>query len=142
MSTNSIIYFNKEYKFSVSFPKWWERYCYIHTNNVIEEAEATISINMKYARNYNGKKETNVFRIVVFRMSKSQWDENYKESPFSYIAHRNGRVFTYIPSNEPPREFLKKDKSDFDYSNPDFQRLLKMINEDLPKIIKSFKFRC
>jgi hypothetical protein len=142
MSTDLITYYNKKYKFALSFPKWWKRYGFIHTKNVIEEAEATISINMKYSRSYNGKKETNVFRIVIFRMSKSQWDEQYKVSPFSYIAHRNGRVFAYIPSNEPPREFLKEDKSDFDYSNPDFQRQMKMINEDLPKIIKSFRFTC
>jgi D-mannonate dehydratase len=136
----SLTYKNKKYGFTLSIPRWWKHHCFLDAVNFMKDVESTINFNLKYSRKYDRKGCSNIVSILVFKMSKTKWQSEYDGSPIQYITSRYGRVFAYVTPSEPPEEFLKKDKRDYDRTIKEFKMLTRMVNHDVPRIIKSFKF--
>lgn len=132
-------YRNPKYGFSLRFPCWWKNYILIRKRTRLTDAEYGVFFLFKY----KGKVYEDVLSIQVFRMTRKQWrKEGYEESPFILLAERNGRIFAYLTPEELPGEFLDNTKMDYDYKKYGKQiRLLKrMVNVDVPKIVKTLKF--
>ncbi|MNN88735.1 hypothetical protein D3C81_2064600 [compost metagenome] len=77
-------------------------------------------------------------------MTLKQWhDEGYDESPILLLAQQRGRIFAYTVPGELPDEFLNKSKDDYDYRKygRPIRLLKRMVNDDVPKIVKSFRLK-
>lgn len=132
-------YVNKKYRFSLLFPLDWKRNCFLTFEDCLDDAEASINVNLRYQQEIQGETSTNVFSIIVFNLSKREWEEEYGDSPFQFLGESGPRVFASITPGEPPEEFLKPDKSDYDRTIREFRYLTEMINDDYPKILKTFR---
>ncbi|MBP1933711.1 hypothetical protein [Ammoniphilus resinae] len=133
-----IIYKNKTYLFQLVIPRWWKPHVFVTQTKY--GPETAVHFNLKYRKKYHGKSSCVIFSVVIFKMSKRRWMEQFGGSPFQFLGEKRGRVFAAIAPEEAPEEFLKEDHSDYDRSIPEFRALIKMENEDLPKILKSFRF--
>ncbi|WP_256757808.1 hypothetical protein [Cohnella sp. WQ 127256] len=81
--------------------------------------------------------------MLVFRMTRKQWLKQYEDSPIIFIAERKGRIFAYVTPEELPSEFLNKSKQDYDYKKygKPIRLLKRMVNINIPAIVKKFHFR-
>lgn len=137
----TIVYRNQKYGFRLDFPLWWRRRAFVVRRKCTgEDIVACIEFRLRYRRPIQGISSTTIFEVYIFRLSEKEWRRQYKDSPFFFLAARNGFVFAAIHPGEPPSEFLLPDGSDFNRNILEFQWLLRMINEDLPVILKSFRF--
>ncbi|RXT06447.1 hypothetical protein [Ammoniphilus sp. CFH 90114] len=137
---NYVLYKNKTYGFLLQIPTWWKRHVFVVEEHCMKEAQLCINFHLKYRRPIKGITHTNIFQIVVFRNSKKQWMKDYGDSPFIFLRARNGLVFAAIHPGEPPEEFLNPDGMDYNRKLLEFKRLSRMINKDLPVLLKSFRF--
>ncbi len=136
-----IIYRNPKYRFRLTFPLWWRRWTFIVQKDQPQKVQTgTVDFNLRYRKPIQGKKSTNIFSIVIFRMSLPEWEKQYRDSPFHFLGNRGGLIFSAIPPGEPPEEFLLPDGSEYNRNLLEFQLLTRMINNDLPRILKSFRF--
>ncbi|WP_056623959.1 hypothetical protein [Paenibacillus sp. Soil750] len=91
---------------------------------------------------YRGKVYTDIFTVSMYSMTRKQWrDKGYEDSPSIVLYGGNGRLFAYYTPEEPPDEFFdNKSKDGFNkkYSKQ-LNLLRRMINDDVPKIAKTFK---
>jgi hypothetical protein len=131
------LYKDPRYGFTVRIPDWWRPYTVIDRTRSGGETEYDVRFLFKY----RGKTYGDVLTISVFKMSRQEWiRQGYDSAPFILIGERNGRLFAYSTPGELPDEFLKKDKSDYDYVK--FGRpirfMKRMVNDDVPKIIGTF----
>ena len=134
---NGFVYKNFSYGFSLTFPSWWEKYAYVSYGTALPRAESAIHFNFNYRRN-----SINIFSIFVFHMTKSEWmATGFEESPLQYIASSRGKIFAYTTPGELPDQFLKPDKSDYDYKKygKEIYLLKKMVNDDVPNIIRTIR---
>jgi hypothetical protein len=132
-------YRDPKYGFSLRLPCWWRNYIVIRRRTRLTDEEYGVFFLFKY----KGKVYEDVLSILVFRMTRKQWrKQGYEDSPFVLLAERNGRIIAYLTPEELPEEFLDKTKMDYDYKKYGRQiRLLKrMVNEDVPIIVKTLKF--
>lgn len=133
-----MLYADIKHGFSLRIPDWWERYLVIRRNVKFQDTVYAVSFQFKY----RGKVYTEVMDVLVYRMDLRRWHEVYDDSPIVYMGHRDGLVFAYAVPSEPPEEFLNESKDDYDEVKYGTQlRLLRrMINEDVPRIARTFKF--
>lgn len=135
-----IIYRNQKYKFRLTIPEWWRKWTFVVQHDYPKKVQTgIIDFNLRYRKPIQGKSGTNIFSVVIFRMPLAEWKKKFRDSPFYYLGNRNGLIFSAIPPEEPPEEFLLPDGSDFDNSILELQVLKRMINKDLPGILKSFR---
>ncbi|WP_202081158.1 hypothetical protein [Caldalkalibacillus salinus] len=134
-----ITYRNKKYGYTLMFPRWWKNHVFLNVS-AGEEAETVYEFNLKYRRCYRGHSWTNIFKLCVFNMNRQQWEHLYGDSPYTYLDERDGNVFAYLTPQEPPEEFLKKDKKEYNRQIPELRWLIKMVNDDVPRIVETFRF--
>ncbi|MZQ80914.1 hypothetical protein GQF01_02010 [Paenibacillus sp. 5J-6] len=129
-------YLDPKYKFSLQIPSWWKNYIVVKRRSLPRNSDNIIYI-VSFNFKYKGKVYIDAFSLVVFRMTLRKWREDgYDESPYSFLKSRNGLIFAGSVPGEPPDEFFEDEKK---YRIP--SRLLsRMVNDDVPKIEKSFKF--
>ncbi|MFC5471132.1 hypothetical protein ACFPPD_20800 [Cohnella suwonensis] len=135
-----IVYQDPKYGFSVKLPLWWKNYIVFERTTRVIDAKYGVFFLFKY----KGKVYEEALSILVFRKTLKQWiKEGYDESPFVRLAARDGFIYAYALPGELPDEFLKKDKSDYDYKKYGIPiRLLKrMVNVDAPRIVKTFRLK-
>ena len=74
-----------------------------------------------------------VFSIVI--LESEEYIDKYSDHPFwRYIDANKKWTYVYEIPGEPPTEL-------FDEKNKDeLEKLIKVVNEDVPEIIKSFTF--
>lgn len=125
---NSTTYENKEYNFTIKIPKSWEGKYLVKEGNWAPEAEKTI--DFFYIK--NNKNYWSIFSIIIL---KPQYDEKYiKESEWKYIDTKNGKTFAYSMGEDASKELL-----DGNHEN-ELNERGKMMDEDLPTIIKTLTF--
>lgn len=132
-------YINQRYGFRLSVPKWWKGRVFLTHDKTLKEAEYAVQFHLRYRQKLQGKGSTIIFNLLVFRMSPAQWKTCYKDSPLEFIAYHDGRVLAYLTPSEPPEEFLLPDLSDYDRSLLEFRWLKRMINIELPCVVRSFR---
>ncbi|MZQ80915.1 hypothetical protein GQF01_02015 [Paenibacillus sp. 5J-6] len=142
MEKMTFTYRDPKYNFSIDIPTWWKKYIVIRTHtppgnsyNVIYD----VTIDFKY----KGKVYISPYSLLVFKMSLKKWREGgYDNSYYKFITSQRGLIFAGNVPSEPPSEFLKQDGSDYDYKKygTPLRLLSRMVNEDVPKINKSFRF--
>lgn len=137
-----ITYVNHKYHFRLNLPKWWEKHIFLrHVNRKKgTKTEEEIQFYLKYRKALQGKRSALIFSLVIFRMSAGEWRAAYADSPFQFIAHRQGRVYAILVPAEPPDEFLRPDLQDYDRTLLEFRWLTRMVNKELPDVMKSFCF--
>ena len=134
----SSMYRDPKYGFSVRLPRWWKCYNIIRRSNRLDDAEYGVFFLFKY----KGKVYESALTLLVFRMTLKQWRaRGYDESPIVRLAVRNGRIFAYAVPEELPEQFLDKTGYDYDYKKygRPIRLLSRMVNDDVPKIIKTFR---
>lgn len=137
----TIVYRNQEFGFRLNFPSWWRRRAFVSRGKCVgEDIVACFEFKLRYRRPIQGISSTTIFDLFIFRLSEKEWRKEYEDSPFFFLAAKKGWVFAAIHPGEPPSEFLLPDESDFDRNILELQWLMRMINEDLPTVLKSFRF--
>lgn len=130
---------SKAFHFRMDIPLWWKRYAFIESSYDSKRKIMNYSFKLRYRKPIRGKKSTTIFDLYIFHMTKEKWLKQFQDSPYQFIAYREGKVYSYLTPLEPPEEFLRKDQSDYRRDLFEFKMLSHMINKDVPKIIKSFK---
>ncbi|WP_134701880.1 hypothetical protein [Ammoniphilus sp. YIM 78166] len=135
-----IWYHNSTYRFRLTIPKWWRKHVFVEeTACGLKDARACIRFKLRYRKSINGVVSTPIFDLIVFNMSKRNWDARYKDSPLQFIASSKKVVYAALTPGEPPDEFLLPDQTDYNRRLREFKYLSRMINRDLPEILKSFQ---
>ncbi len=93
---------------------------------------------------YKGKVYESALTLLVFRMTLKQWRaKGYDESPLVRLAVHKGLIYAYVVPEELPDAFLNPKGDDYDYVR--FGRpiriLSRMVNDDVPRIVLTFKLR-
>ncbi|SDN67111.1 hypothetical protein SAMN04487897_10427 [Paenibacillus sp. yr247] len=133
-----ILYQDPKYGFNLKLPHWWKSYIIVKRENRLIDAEYGVSFLFKY----KGKVYEEVLTLLVFRMTRKQWREKgYDDSPVVFLAERNGRIYAYTLPGELPSDFLDKSGQDYDYKKfgKPIRLLKRMVNEDVPNIVKTFR---
>lgn len=135
----SVLYRNKKYGFNLKFPSWWRKHVFVKEPACgLREAHGSIQFNLRYRKRINGETSTLIFEVIIFKMSQRSWDANYKDSPLQWIGSRKNVVYAALTPGEPPDEFLLPDQSDYNRNLREFKYLSRMINRDLPLVLKTF----
>ena len=138
ITISDFIYRDPIYGFSLRIPSWWKPYIVVRRTTRTIDSEYGAFFLFKY----KGKIYTDVLSLLVFRKSLKQWqDEGFDESPIIRLAVRNRRIFAYATPGELPHDFLNDTEMDYDYVKYGIPiRLLKrMVNDDVPKIVKTLR---
>jgi uncharacterized membrane protein YvbJ len=124
---NALTYTNKEYGFTMNVPYSWKDKFVVSESNLTKEAEKTINFDLIL----NGKNYGNIFSVLIL---KPQYNKTYVDNSFwEYITSNNNHVIAYSEPSEPSQEIL---------NNPEVLGIMQnMLNNDLPKIIKTMKFK-
>jgi len=124
---NKLNYINPTYGFSIDIPYSWENAYVIETRKWSSEMEDSINFNFIS----NDIIYSNIFSIIILdgEIEESKWDHPF----WKYILHNDGKTFVYSTPGELPLELLDDEKKD------ELETLVHMVNEDVPKIIDSFK---
>ncbi|SFI84009.1 hypothetical protein [Thermoflavimicrobium dichotomicum] len=134
-----ILYQNTKHHFTAKLPSEWDGLFIVKSDPVskdqsIPELKETISFEFD-----NGK--ASIFKISIFQIpSKEEWDKKGFGEIWNYIASKNGQTIAYQPSNEPPADYFDKSGNVKAEVKDKFQKLTKMVNDDLPKVVKSIQF--
>lgn len=138
--TANYIYRDPLYGFALKLPVSWRRYTTVERSRRLEDAEYGVFFRFKY----KGKVYDDVLSVLVYKMTLQQWhDEGYDESPIQLLAARGGRIFAYTVPGELPEEFLSKAGDDYDYKKfgREIALLKRMVNDEVPQIVKTFKLK-
>lgn len=136
---NQFVYRNDRYGFTLRFPAWWRNYCVVGARRQDRDTEYELHFRFKY----KGKLYEDIFTILVYRMTREDWvREGYAESPLSFIAEVEGRVFAYLTPEELPHAFYDNKTGDYDYRKyrAAIELLKRMVNQDVPRIVQSLRF--
>ncbi|WP_379131121.1 hypothetical protein [Paenibacillus sp. sgz500958] len=136
----TLLYSDPKYGFHLKLPRSWKCYTVVKRTGRTGDEEYGVHFYFKY----KGKVYEPALSMLVFRMTLKKWrDDGYDESPFIRLAVRDGLIFAYIVPEELPSEFLNKSGDDYDYKKYGRPiRLLKhMVNDDVPRIVKTFKLK-
>ncbi|CQR51695.1 hypothetical protein [Paenibacillus riograndensis] len=140
-SPRTLLYRNSKYGFSIRLPRRWKCYTVIRrSSRRLDDAEYAVYFLFKY----KGKIYESALTLLVYRMTLKKWiEEGYDESPIIRMAVRNGRIYAYALPSELPEEFLNARGDDYDYKRygRPIRILSSMVNDDVPKIVKTFKLR-
>ncbi|TVY08440.1 hypothetical protein [Paenibacillus cremeus] len=134
-----IEYRNEKYGFTLRFPGWWRNYCTV--NRAKQDRETEYEVHFKFK--YKGKIYEDLFAVLVYRMTKEEWvDQGYEDSPVTFIAEYESRVFGYITPEELPYAFYDDRTGDYNYKayGTAIELLKRMVNQDVPRIIQSIRF--
>lgn len=134
----SSMYRDPKYGFRIRLPRWWKCYPIIRRSSRLGDADYGVFFLFKY----KGKVYESALTLLVYRMTLKQWrDKGYDDSPIVRMAVRNGRIYAYAVPEELPEQFLDKTGYDYDYKKygRPIRLLSRMVNDDAPRIIKTFK---
>jgi Protein of unknown function (DUF3298)/Deacetylase PdaC len=124
-ASGMITYNNKDYGFELELPASWK-----NKFTVEKSAAQTTDTSYNFNLKIDGKVICNIFTIYVHEK------EEYMEGPIeTYIATKDGKVFTYGTIMEMPLEF----STDPSLQN-EADEFSKMVNEDVPELMSSFTF--
>jgi len=124
----TVEYRNEEYGFTLRIPESWNgKYTVEQTN--LNAGEET-SFVFKY-------KEENVdlFWIVILDISKEEWNRDFAGGLMEYLDEKDGKIYAYMTPTELPSQ-LSQDKKEKIHALID---VTQMMNQDVPRIVKSFK---
>ncbi|MBW4085399.1 hypothetical protein [Paenibacillus sp. S150] len=136
----TLLYRNSKYGFSIRLPRRWRCYTAVRRSTRWNAAEYSVCFLFKY----KGKIYEPVLTLLVYRMTLKQWiAAGYDDSPITRLAVRNGRIYGYAVPGELPEEFLNARGNDYDYKRygRPIRLLKRMVNCDVPRIIKTFRLR-
>lgn len=137
----TLLYQSPKYGFSIRLLRSWKCYTVVRSRTRrLEDAEYALDFLFKY----KGKVYESALTLLVFRMTLKQWRaKGYDESPIVRLAVRKGLIYAYTVPEELPDEFLNAKGDDYDYAR--FGRpiriLSRMVNDDVPGIVRTFKLR-
>jgi hypothetical protein len=136
LMTKQIRYSNLKNHFTILFPCWWRKYTVV-SRTVTTKGEKYISFVFRYCRTKYGP----IFTIIISPFGEKVWRKRYKNSPLIFLGEFKKHTYSYILPGELPEEFLKPDKSDYDYKRfgKQIRLLVKMVNF-VPILLKSFRF--
>jgi hypothetical protein len=136
LMTKQIRYSNLKNHFTILFPWWWSKYTVVF-NSVTTKGEKYISFVFRYGR----AKYEPIFSIIISPFGEKVWRKLYTDSPLVFLGEFKKLTYSYILPGELPEEFLKPDKSDYDYKRFRKQiRLLVKMVDLVPFILKSFRY--
>jgi hypothetical protein len=135
--TKPIRYRNTSYDFSITFPRWWDKYCVADCTRCDDERETTVSFRFRY----RGRVYDPIITISIEPISRKEWEQQYEDSPYVWLGEHNGHSYSYMLAEELPEEFLRPDKMDYDYARYGRPiRLMKAMVTQAPFVLKSFTF--
>lgn len=120
----AIPYINNTYDFNLALPKSWEgKYSVTES-----KTDNIVSFNLIVDGNSYG----NIFSIQI--LNKESTANDFTNNDFAkFICTHGGKTFVYMPAAEPTTAAL---------NNASILKLLmKMVNEDVPQIVKTIKFK-
>lgn len=123
-----IEYFNNEYGFTLNLPASWKGKYVVKKGNWDSQAEAIYDFNYPEG-------ETNLFSVLVLNISKEEWDRDYASGLWGYLGEKDGKVFAYAIPSELPNEWQQDKQSKV----TGLIDITKMVNIDVPYIVKTFK---
>jgi hypothetical protein len=136
--TDTIVYRDKKYGFSLRLPKWWKPYLIIRGGGRNTGADYALHFLFHYKEKTYG----DVLTILVYRMSMRKWKRLFDDSPLAPIAEQRGRVYAYSIPEELPYAFVDPETGEYDeekYGEP--IRLMKtMVNQDVPVVVESLRW--
>ena len=118
----------EDYGFSIEIPHLWRGYFTIEEGNWAHNSARTIDFTFIY----DNMEISNIFSIIMLEKS-DEIDEDYASEMWNYLATEEGIIYTSSQLMEPPTIF---DTGRYDNA---LEILTKMVNEDYPKILKTFK---
>ncbi|QMV39841.1 hypothetical protein [Cohnella cholangitidis] len=132
------LYRDPKFGFTLRLPQSWKTYTVVRRRTNLDDAEYGAFFLFKY----QGKVYEDVLSILVFRMTKKEWLAIYEDSPVIFLAERNGLVYAYTVPGELPSDFLDPTGNDYDYKKygKQIRLLTRMVNDDVPKIVKTLRF--
>jgi len=135
---NVYLYRDPKFGFPLRLPRSWKTYTVVRRRTNLDDAEYGVFFLFKY----QGKVYEDVLSILVFRMTKKEWLAIYEDSPVIFLAERNGRVYAFTVPEELPSDFLDPTGNDYDYKKygKQIRLLTRMVNDDVPKIVKTLRF--
>jgi hypothetical protein len=137
--TDPLLYRDELYGFTLTFPRWWKHYAVIKPGTTDQNTEYGLHVRF----NYNGKVYGDIFKLLVFRMTRKEWiNQGYEDSPLRFIAEEEGRVFAYMTPEELPHKFIDPKTGDYNYIKyGNAIRLLKrMVIQEVPRIADTLHF--
>jgi hypothetical protein len=78
--------------------------------------------------------KANLFSILVFSMSKAEWEQDYGGGLLIYLDEKDGKVFAYTMPSEPSPALQGAQNMAAKVD------VTKMINFDVPRIVQTFTF--
>ncbi|MNO17985.1 hypothetical protein D3C76_76880 [compost metagenome] len=136
----TLLYRNSKYGFSIRLPRRWKCYTVVRRSSRRDDAEYGVYFLFKY----KGKIYESALTLLVYRMTLKQWRcRGYDDSPITRLAVRNGRIYAFAVPGELPEAFLNAKGDDYDYKRygRPIRILSRMVNDDVPRIVKTFKLR-
>lgn len=130
--------YDRKFGFSLCLPGWWKPYVVLRSSTGDDDAEYALHFLFRYRGSLYG----DVLTVLVYRMSLKRWKRYYDDSPLILMGHRDGRVFAAILPEELPHEFVDPDTGEYDekrFGVP-IRLMRRMVNEDAPGVIRSFRF--
>ncbi|WP_438444584.1 hypothetical protein [Gorillibacterium sp. sgz5001074] len=133
-----MVYRDRTFGFSLRLPAWWKPYLTVRSSGKQMGAEYALHLIFRY----KGIRYGDVLTVLVFRMSTKRWKRLYADSPLLLLGARGGLVAACMLPEELPYAFVDPDTGDYDTEKYGEQiRLMKrMVNEDAPRIIRSFRW--
>lgn len=138
-NARTIRYRNTRYGFTLRLPKWWR--CYLAVSS--GKGDRPVEYETHFTFKYKGKQYEDIFTVAVFDLTHKEWiKEGYGDSPYVYLGEHRNKVFAYITPSELPYQFI--DPKTGEYNEAKYGRairlLKRMVNHDVPRIVKSFRF--
>ncbi|MCZ8524034.1 MULTISPECIES: hypothetical protein [Paenibacillus] len=134
-----LVYRSSRYGFTLRLPAWWRSFCVVSRSKRDPETEYEAHFEFKY----KGKVYEDIFALLVYRMTLKEWKEKgYDESPLTFVAQHDGRIFAALTPEELPYAFYDKKTGDYNYKKygSAISLLKRMVNSDVPRILKSVRF--
>lgn len=136
---NFMLYCDPNYGFTIRLPRWWKTYITVDRKQHPIDAEYGVFFTFKY----KGKRYDPVLSLLVYRMTRKQWDEQgYEDSPVVFLAEHSGLIYAYTLPEELPGAFLDPSKQDYDYKKygTPIRLLKRMVNSDAPQAVTTLRF--
>jgi hypothetical protein len=137
--SRSFMYRNHPYRFILRLPRWMRAYTTVRIRRQPQEPKYQVHFKFKYRH----KIYDDIFAILVFNKSQTEWQKEYDDSPLAYICSRGNRTFAGLTPEELPYAFVDPKTGNYDYRRygRPIKLLKRMVNQEVPKILSTFRLQ-